>query len=60
LVQVVFTLAPNGNVQSASVVPNSVGATPLGACVTRIAQTTRFPAQGEVVRFRIPVRVTAQ
>jgi len=60
LVQVVFTLAPNGAVQSASVTPANVGSTPLGSCITQIARSTRFPGQGEVVRFRIPVRVTAQ
>jgi serine/threonine-protein kinase len=58
--QVVITLAPDGTVQNASVSPANVGSSPLGACITRIARSTSFPGQGEVVRFRIPVRVTAQ
>ncbi len=60
VVQVVITLAPDGAVQNASVAPANVGSTPLGACITQIARTTTFPGQGELVRFRIPVRVTAQ
>ncbi len=58
--QVVITLAPDGAVRNATVAPPNVGSSPLGACIARIARSTSFPGQGDVVRFRIPVRVTAQ
>jgi serine/threonine-protein kinase len=56
-VDVSFHVDRDGRVLSASVTPPAVGGTPLGACIIRIASSTRFPRQSAPVRFRIPVSV---
>ncbi|MBW2463350.1 MAG: protein kinase [Deltaproteobacteria bacterium] len=56
--EIVISVDPLGLVVSARVTPAGVGASPLGACVVRIARTVEFPGQGQPVRFRIPLRFT--
>jgi serine/threonine-protein kinase len=56
-IEVVFQVAADGRVTNASLEPASLGSTTLGRCVLGIATSTRFPAQAQAVRFRIPVRV---
>ncbi len=58
--EIAISVDADGNVANARVTPASVGSTPLGACVVRIARSTNFPGQGQPVRFRIPLRFTAQ
>lgn len=52
-----FRADADGKVTSAEVLPEAVAGTPLGACVAKVASTTRFGQQGEPVQFRIPVSV---
>ncbi len=48
-----FELAADGSVTSASVLPDE--SSPLGSCLAGIARSTRFPARGEPVSFRVPL-----
>jgi serine/threonine-protein kinase len=57
-IQVDFALAASGKISDVSVMPSTLGATPLGVCITKVARATRFPAQGEPVSFAIPVTAT--
>jgi hypothetical protein len=54
-----FSLAANGNVETAELMPASVSGTPLGACILRVARGTRFPPPGQSVAFRIPITARA-
>jgi hypothetical protein len=56
-IEVVFQVGTSGVVTQASLNPPALGSTALGRCVLGIANSTRFPAQAQPVRFRIPVRV---
>lgn len=54
-------IASNGSVESASVEPAEVNATPLGRCVTQFARSTRFPRHPDrSVAFRVPARLSSQ
>lgn len=53
--EVEFSINARGAIQRSALHPSNVGSTPLGACILKVAQTTRFPGQGESVTFRIPV-----
>ncbi|HEY3497294.1 MAG TPA: TonB family protein, partial [Polyangiaceae bacterium] len=50
-----FDVDAGGNVKSASLVPSSLGATPLGQCVLGVARGTSFGPQPEPVAFSIPI-----
>jgi hypothetical protein len=50
-----FSLDDEGKVLSAHVQPAALASTPLGQCIQRVAQKTRFPAQGRGVSFAIPL-----
>lgn len=54
-ISVRFQIDASGHVQRAQVVPSSVGATPLGACLVAVAQGTAFGPQPEGVSFAIPI-----
>jgi serine/threonine protein kinase len=53
--QLEFDLDAKGALTHVQVMPESLSSTPLGQCVTRVARSTAFPAQGESVSFAIPV-----
>jgi serine/threonine protein kinase len=53
-----FRAGTDGVVTSAHVLPEEIAGTPLGACVARVAATTRFGPQPAPIAFRIPVTVT--
>jgi serine/threonine-protein kinase len=50
-----FGVDTAGRVTSAQVLPAAVAATPLGACLTTVAQATKFAPQTRDVSFRIPI-----
>jgi TonB family protein len=52
-----FEVAADGSVTSLAVLPADVGATPLGACLVKVARTTRFAPQPAPITFRIPLTV---
>jgi eukaryotic-like serine/threonine-protein kinase len=54
-ISVRFQIDTAGKVQHAAVMPASVAATPLGACITGIARATTFAPQAEPVAFSIPI-----
>ena len=50
-----FSIDEQGRVQSAKVLPDRVHATPLGACLMKVAETTSFGRQQRPFSFRIPI-----
>jgi hypothetical protein len=50
-----FQIRADGHVAAAAVLPERVGATPLGACLQQIAAHTVFAPQPEPMTFRIPL-----
>jgi serine/threonine protein kinase len=52
-----FQASKEGRVTAVSVEPASVGATPLGGCLARVAASTVFAPRAEPVTFRIPLTV---
>jgi serine/threonine-protein kinase len=50
-----FGVDTAGHVTSAQVLPAAVAATALGACLTTVAQATKFAPQARDVSFRIPI-----
>jgi hypothetical protein len=53
-----FQLDVRGAVVAAELLPASVAATPLGACITKIARATVFGPQPQGgTTFRIPISV---
>ena len=50
-----FELDAAGSVQNVRLDPGALQGTPLGQCILGVARSTRFPAQGEAVAFRIPI-----
>ena len=59
-ISVRFLVGRDGHVSSSTVLPATVAASPLGACVAHVAAETVFPPQAEPVAFRIPVTVQLQ
>lgn len=55
-VAVQFKVDTTGKVQSAETVPPSIGQTPLGTCLLKIARDTTFGPQPAPLAFRIPLR----
>jgi hypothetical protein len=55
-----FEIGRDGRVGSAAVLPASVAATPLGACLTKIGKSTVFAPQPSPVTIRIPLTVQLQ
>jgi tRNA A-37 threonylcarbamoyl transferase component Bud32 len=52
-----FEVGRDGHVASVGVLPASVAATPLGACLARVGSATTFPPQRAPITFRIPITV---
>jgi serine/threonine-protein kinase len=52
-----FDLNKRGKVLDVGVAPPAVASSALGACVQKVAKKIRFGAQGEAIRFRIPLRI---
>jgi hypothetical protein len=50
-----FEVDTKGKVVSARILPPSVAATPLGACITRVALSIDFGPQPEPLSFRVPI-----
>jgi serine/threonine-protein kinase len=50
-----FDVDTKGKVVSARILPSSVAATPLGACIARVALSTDFGPQPEPLSFRVPI-----
>jgi len=50
-----FRVRTDGHVESVSVFPETVGRTPLGACLVKVGAGTVFAPQPEPVAFRIPL-----
>jgi TonB family protein len=50
-----FGVDASGRVTSAQVLPSAVASTPLGACLSGVAQGTQFGPQPHDVSFRIPI-----
>lgn len=54
-VSVRFRIDTDGTVQSASISPTAIGATPLGQCLVQVARSTNFGPQAQPLTFSIPV-----
>ncbi|HMA96788.1 MAG TPA: TonB family protein, partial [Polyangiaceae bacterium] len=54
-VSVRFRIDTDGTVQSASISPTAIGATPLGQCLVQVARSTKFGPQAQPLTFSIPV-----
>ncbi|MEN9580423.1 MAG: hypothetical protein RJA70_3432 [Pseudomonadota bacterium] len=54
--EIAFSVNDAGRVTTASLVPSSLGATPMGSCILGVAKGTSFGALTDGVSFRIPVR----
>jgi len=52
-----FEVGTDGAARSVTVVPASVAATPLGACLVKVGRGTTFAPQPAPITFRIPVSV---
>lgn len=50
-----FALSDDGSVEQVLLQPVAIRGTPLGSCLQGVAQSTRFPAPGKAVEFRIPI-----
>jgi TonB family protein len=50
-----FQVDAKGQVTNAEVTPSSVGATPLGACISAIAKRTSFGPQPQPIVFSVPL-----
>jgi serine/threonine-protein kinase len=50
-----FHVSASGAVEQAELTPVTIAKTELGACLSRVARSTRFPKLTEGVAFRIPV-----
>jgi serine/threonine-protein kinase len=57
-IEVAFDLEASGRIKRVQVLPKSFASTPIGACVERVARTTRFPKQARTISFTIPVRAS--
>jgi tRNA A-37 threonylcarbamoyl transferase component Bud32 len=55
-----FDIRTDGHVAAAAVLPEALGATPLGACLRQIAAHTVFAPQPEPMTFRIPLSLRVQ
>jgi len=55
-----FEIGRDGRVGAVSALPDAVGASPLGACLVRIARGTVFAPQPAPVTIRIPLTVQLQ
>jgi hypothetical protein len=55
-----FEVAADGHVSSLTVLPASVAATQVGACLAQVGKKTVFPPQPQPVVFRVPVTVEVQ
>ena len=51
-----FSITAAGTVESAKMIPETLNATQLGACLIKIAQSTKFGPQSGPVKFQIPLR----
>jgi serine/threonine protein kinase len=54
-IEIHFQIDARGRAQQAALIPAALDATPLGACLRKVALATRFPSHGRDVSFRIPV-----
>lgn len=50
-----FRVRADGHVESVNVLPETIGGTPLGACLAKVGAGTVFAPQAEPVAFRIPL-----
>jgi eukaryotic-like serine/threonine-protein kinase len=57
-VTIKFRVGTAGNVESASLQPESLAGTALGSCVLGVARTTKFPPQENPVAFSIPFQAS--
>jgi serine/threonine protein kinase len=55
-ISVNFEVGASGKVQSATLDPSSLAATPLGGCLLGVARATSFGVVGKPLRFSIPIR----
>ena len=53
-----FSIDSKGLVTKSSIVPAQLKGTPLAACITNIANRTRFPQLNQPLSFAIPIAVT--
>lgn len=51
-----FQVGATGTVEKAELTPGNVAATALGACLSEVAKSTRFPKLTRAVSFRIPIQ----
>jgi hypothetical protein len=58
--QIAFKVTASGSVQQASLIPEGLGSTGLGACVLRVARGANFGSLTEGASFRIPVQARLQ
>jgi hypothetical protein len=52
-----FEVGVDGAARSVAVLPATVAATPLGACLVKVGRGTRFAPQPAPITFRIPVTI---